>query len=88
MPFVDGGTFSFALKKNSERRVFSAYATGELTIQGLFHIQGPQPVNDDGGAPKWIADYFENNPDIDQIALSGKKGSVVYGRINDNKKEV
>ncbi len=79
--FVDGGTFSFALKGNTERKVFSAHAIGKLDFKGTFHMQGAQPINDNGSAPQWIANYFDNNPEIDHIALSGKKRSVVYGRI-------
>lgn len=81
MSFVNGGTFSFALKGSKGRKVFGAHAIGTLTIKGLFHAQGPQPVDDNNGAPVWVADFFDNNQDVDQIALSGKKHSVVYARI-------
>lgn len=83
MPFINAGAFSFALKGNKGRRVFGAHARGKLSIKGSFHIQGPQPVDDDNGAPVWVADFFDNNQDVDQIALSGENHSVVYARIFD-----
>jgi hypothetical protein len=84
MPFVNAGTFSFVLKGNKGRKVFGAHARGELTIKGSFHMQGLQPIDDDSGAPVWVADFFDNNQDIDQIALSGKDHSVVYARIQND----
>ena len=81
MPFISGGTKKFALKGSKCRRVYGAHATGKLNIQGHFNTLGPQPVDDDGGVPVWIANYLDNNPDVDEIALSGGNHSVVYSRI-------
>lgn len=74
----------FAMKGSKEKRVYAAHATGELEIKGLFHCKGPQPIDDNGGAPQWIADLFDRYPDIDKIALSGEKHSVVYGRMKED----
>jgi len=72
------------MKGSNGRKVFGAHAIGELQIKGTFHAQGPQPIDNDSGAPEWVADYFDSHADIDQIALSGKGHSVIYGRIDDN----
>lgn len=68
-------------KKGQARRFHGAYANGELEIKGSFVFSGPQPVNNEGGIPEYIVQLFDHFPDIDQIALSGKKGSRVYSRF-------
>ena len=75
--------FDFALKGTKERRIYSSYSRKALEIKGGFHISGPQPINDEGGAPVWVAEKFDEHPDIDQIALSGEKGSVVWSRMKE-----
>jgi len=36
MPFVDGGSFTFAMKGSNGRKVFDAHAIGELQIKERF----------------------------------------------------
>ncbi len=70
--------------KGYEGRIFhGAYSSWPLQIKGSFQFSAPQPVNDGGGVPVWAAKMFDECPDLDQIALSGEKRSVVYSRIKE-----
>jgi hypothetical protein len=67
--------------KGGKERVFhGAHSRTPLKIQGNFHAQGMQPVQDAGGVPGWAADLFDSRPDLMQIALSMKSGGVVWTR--------
>ena len=74
----------FAMKGFKGKTIHGARSTGKLEIRGCFFFQGPQPVDDDGGAPVWVADLMDNNPELNQVALSYKDRGVVYSRIPDN----
>lgn len=71
----------FTLKGHEGRVIQGAHAHGALKITGVFYFQGSQPINKSGGAPEWVADFFDLHPKIDQVALSGEEGSVVWSRI-------
>lgn len=74
---------NFALKGYKQRTIHGAHATGRLTFRGCFHLQAPQPVDNDGGAPEWVADMLDKNPDIEQIAISWKDKGIVWSRMKE-----
>lgn len=76
----------FLLKENKmDKRIHGAYASGRLEFKGCFTMQGPQLVNEKGGVPEWVANLMDARPDIEQIAISGDKGSVVWSRMEEKK---
>ena len=70
----------FAMKGGPGRTFHGAYSRTAMEIKGHWHMQGPQPVSDDGGVPQWAADLFDAMPDLMQIALATKRGGVVWTR--------
>jgi hypothetical protein len=74
----------FALKGNTKKQIHGAHARGPLEIKGCFHAQGPQPVDNDGGAPQWVADLMDQYPDVNQVAISSDGHSTVWSRISSN----
>jgi len=72
---------AFSLRGDKCRKVGSSYSRAPLEIKGLFHLTGPQPVGVDGGAPTWVADLFDSNPEIKHIAISTDKDGIVWNRI-------
>ena len=76
---------NFVTKGYEGKIIHGSHAMGSLEIKGTFHISGPQPVNNEGGAPEWVADLLEKYPEINQVALSGEKWSVVWGRMEEIK---
>jgi hypothetical protein len=70
----------FAMKGSKARTFHGAHSANPLSIQGTWHAQGPQPVDDAGGVPGWAADLFDAMPDVMQIALSTKRGGVLWTR--------
>ena len=74
----------FSMKGNTQRQVHGAHAHGPLEIKGHFTASGPQPVDNDGGCPQWVADLLDQHPDIQRVALSGDKWGVVWQRMPSN----
>jgi NaMN:DMB phosphoribosyltransferase len=74
----------FALKGSDARQVHGSHAHGPLEIKGRFTSSGPQPIDNDGGCPEWVADLLDQFPDIQQVALSGDKWGVVWQRMRTN----
>uniref|UniRef100_A0A6M3XVJ6 Uncharacterized protein n=1 Tax=viral metagenome TaxID=1070528 RepID=A0A6M3XVJ6_9ZZZZ len=64
------------------RTIYSSCSCTPLEIKGTWVLQGPQPINDEGGAPTWIAKAFKKNSTIKQIAVCREKGGIVYSRIS------
>ncbi len=73
----------FYAKGYEGKVIHGSHSPWPLQINGSFQFSGPQPVNESGGAPVWVAEKFEECSDLDQIALSGGKGSVVWSRIKE-----
>jgi hypothetical protein len=73
----------FYAKGYEGRVIHSALSKDALEIRGCFHIAAPQPVNESGGVPKWVADLMDKHPTLEKVALSGKEGSVVWSRIKE-----
>lgn len=69
---------SFTLKGYKGKTVRSAFSRIRLEIKGHFHIQGPQPVGEEGGAPEWVYELFKLDPDIEEIAINKKDSGVIY----------
>jgi hypothetical protein len=74
----------FSMKGSNARTFHGAHSSKPLEIKGSWHAQGPQPVADAGGVPGWAADLFDSRPDLQQIALSTKKGGVVWSRTPES----
>lgn len=70
---------TFAMKGFNGRTIGCAMSHSELTFQGSIHVQGRQPVGDDG-APQWVADLFDENPEVMQVAIGKEKSGIVYYR--------
>lgn len=73
-------SITFALKGNTGRRVHTSFSRTKLEIRGHFSMSGPQPVGGNG-CPEWIADLFDANPNLTQIALGNEESGIVYQRI-------
>jgi len=72
----------FALRGNKSPQLSAAFARGPLEIKGCFHAQGCQIVgSEEGECPQWIADFFEANPDVTQLAIGTKTDGVVYAPL-------
>lgn len=72
---------TFVMRNYKRRTIHGAHSTGPLEIRGHFHLQGNQPIDNDGGVPQWVADYLEQHTDVTSIAISGKHYSVVWTRV-------
>uniref|UniRef100_A0A6H1ZP49 Uncharacterized protein n=1 Tax=viral metagenome TaxID=1070528 RepID=A0A6H1ZP49_9ZZZZ len=70
---------TFVMKGYNGKTVRCAMSHTPLKITGNFYCQGRQPVDDDG-APQWVYDLLENNPDIEQVGIVTKKSGRVYSR--------
>lgn len=75
---------TFTLRNFQGQRVHGAYARGPLEISGVFHLTGPQPVDDKGGCPVWVAELLEAHPNVNTIAISGDDFGIVYSRMRSN----
>ena len=75
----------FVTKGYNGKTIHGSYSHSTLKISGHFHSQGPQAVNDSGGAPKWVDEVFKNCPSVMQIAVNNKDRGVVWSRMTDNK---
>ena len=73
---------TFLINGSDAKTVHGAYAHGPLEIKGCFTMQGPQPVEKDGGCPQFVSDLLDQHPDIKQIALSGDACSAVFSRMD------
>lgn len=51
----------------------------ELEISGQWYVQGRQTVCENG-CPEWVADIFNDNPDIEIIAIGRQNHGTVYSR--------
>lgn len=60
------------------RTIQSAHSVEQLTITGVFTIQGPQVVGGEGGIPEWVYDMFKDNPKILTVAINYEHNGVVY----------
>ncbi len=74
---------TFTLRNFKGQRVHGAYSNVSLEISGVFHLTGPQPVDDDGGCPVWAAEFLESHPNVNTIAISGDDFGIVYSRMRD-----
>lgn len=72
---------TFAMKGGTGKRVHGAYSRSPLEIKGHFTMSGPQPIDDESGCPQWVADLFDQHPDIQRVALSGDEWGAVFSRI-------
>jgi len=72
--------FDFALKGTKERRIYSSYSRKALEIKGGFHISGPQPINDEGGAPVWVAEKFDELLILIRLLFQAKR-EVLCGLV-------
>lgn len=67
-----------------ERVFHGAHSRSGIEVTGHWSTQGPQPVGE-GGVPQWVADAFDADPRLMQVALSGEhegqKFGSVYSRI-------
>jgi len=70
---------TFVMKGYKGETVGFAISNTPVNMSGCFHIQGRQPIGEDG-APQWVFNLFENNPDIEQIGIRTKTGGYVYSR--------
>ncbi len=58
-----------------KQQVFLSYSRTPLKISGNFYLQGPwEVIGREEGAPQWVANVFEQNPEIEKIAVNFKKG--------------
>lgn len=78
---------TFAMRGFRGRTVHASHSSTPLTVQGHWHTQGPQVVGGEGGAPEWVADAFDDNPNLEFIAIGTKTAGVVYGRMEERKSE-
>ncbi len=70
---------TFAMKGYKGKTVGVAISRSPLEIKGHFHLQGRQPVGDDG-APEWVYALLRDNPDIEVIAIGTKSSGKIYSR--------
>lgn len=73
---------TFLMKGNKSKSIYGAYSRSALEIRGRFHMQGPQPIGENG-APQWVADIFESRPDIIRVAVSTEDGGAVWSRMDE-----
>jgi hypothetical protein len=70
----------FALKGFKGETVHCSSSMEPIEIKGKWHFQGRQPISNDGGAPQFISELFEQNENIEAIAIKTKNGGKVYAR--------
>ena len=62
--------------------IHSSYSHSQLEIKGCWHMQGPQPIGENG-VPKWVGEIFKENSDIEAIAINKKKSGIVYSKLEE-----
>lgn len=77
-------SITFALKGGKARTFHGSHSRTPLSISGTWQFSGPQPVDDDGGVPQWVADLFDRMPDLKRIALGTETGGVVWSRRSED----
>ncbi len=70
-----------AMRGNARKQIHASHSCSKLKITGHFHIQGPQLVGGEGGAPEWVSAAMEANPKIEAIAIVTEGGGVVFQRL-------
>ncbi len=75
-----GQGLRFVLRGYKGQTFYGAHSMAPLEIKGNWNSQGSQPVDDDGGVPTWVAAFFDANPNVDALAISGPNGGIVWGR--------
>lgn len=73
----------FALKGYKGTTVHASLSHQPLEVSGHWHLQGPILVDDDRGAPSWVYELLEQNPEIEFIAVGKKDSGSVYSRIDN-----
>lgn len=72
---------TFALRGNTRPQLHASYSCTPLEVKGHFHMSGPQPVSNNGGAPEWVAQVLRDHPDVEAIAVCREHGGVVWQRM-------
>lgn len=70
----------FAMRGSNRKTIYSSHSNRPLEISGSWFVSGPQPVGTEGGCPQFVADIFNQYPELKTISLGFEKSGVVFSR--------